>query len=124
MLWLMTMLDPDDSRPAYKQVADLLRAEIADGQLGPGQQLPTHKTLGAQYGVSVETAKRALRELQADGLIITRQGKGSFVRRGPGGELESTLDADGIAARLARLNDELESVKERLTVLEAGQAGE
>jgi DNA-binding transcriptional regulator YhcF (GntR family) len=76
----MALLDPDDTRPPYAQVVDLLRQEIEQGVLQPGEKLPTHQDLVAQYGVSVGTIKRALGELQGAGLIISRQGQGAFVR--------------------------------------------
>jgi DNA-binding transcriptional regulator YhcF (GntR family) len=77
---LMSVLDPDDSRPPYVQVVDALRQEIERGDLEPGVKLPTHQQLVAQYGVSLGTVKRALGELQGAGLVVSRQGQGAFVR--------------------------------------------
>ncbi|MGH8931921.1 MAG: GntR family transcriptional regulator [Egibacteraceae bacterium] len=74
------LLDPDDTRPPYAQVVDTLRREIEQGVLPPGAKLPTHQELRSQYGVSVGTIKRALGELQGAGLVISRQGQGTFVR--------------------------------------------
>ncbi|MGI9002026.1 MAG: GntR family transcriptional regulator [Pseudonocardia sp.] len=58
------LLDPDDPRPTYAQVADALRCEIEQGTLRPGAKLPTHQQLVSRYGVSVGRVKRALGELQ------------------------------------------------------------
>lgn len=76
----MLTLDPDDTRPPYAQVADVIRQEIEQGVLAPGAKLPTHQQLAAQYEVSIGTIKRALGELQGAGLILSRQGQGAFVR--------------------------------------------
>jgi DNA-binding GntR family transcriptional regulator len=114
----MATLDPDDSRPSYRQVADRLRAAIESEKLAAGDQLPTHKALADEYGVAVETAKRALGELRVDGLIVTRQGKGSYVRRGQGDEIGSQPEAADIAARVAELSREMAIVKQRLAALE------
>jgi DNA-binding GntR family transcriptional regulator len=114
----MATVDPDDSRPSYRQVADRLRAAIESGKLAPGDQLPTHKALADEFGVAVETAKRALGELRADGLIVTRQGKGSYVRRMQGEEFGIPPETDDVAARVDELSRELEMVKQRLTALE------
>lgn len=76
----MLKLDPDDTRPPYAQVVDVLRREIEQGVLQPGAKLPTHQQLVSRYGVSVGTIKRALGELQGAGLIISRQGQGAYVR--------------------------------------------
>lgn len=73
-------LDPDDPRTPSQQIATKLRAAILTGKLKPGHRLPSQPDLAARYGVARETVKSALRMLQADHLIISRQGSGSFVR--------------------------------------------
>jgi DNA-binding GntR family transcriptional regulator len=73
-------LDPDDSRPPYVQVAAALRAEILVGLLKPGAQLPSRVELAKKYEVAPMTVQSALRELRDDGLIVSRQGSGVFVR--------------------------------------------
>ncbi len=76
----MGKLDPDDARPPYQQLADALRTGIQSGDLAPGEQLPTLQALASEYGVSIGTVKSALGVLRDVGLIVSRQGKGSFVR--------------------------------------------
>ncbi|WP_089299669.1 GntR family transcriptional regulator [Haloechinothrix alba] len=120
----MTTLDAEDARPAYRRVADQLTAAIESGKLAPGDQLPTHKALADEYGVAVETAKRALTELRNAGLVVTRQGKGSYVRRKPDDEERSEPVVSEISARVDELARELERVKERVAALEADSAGE
>lgn len=80
-------LDPEDSRSPSKQIADQLRSAIASGRLRPLAKLPSQKQLSERYGVARETVKAALRQLTAEGLIVSRQGSGSFVsaRTGNGG---------------------------------------
>src|SRR5262245_13769121 len=73
-------LDPDDPRTPSQQIANKLRAAILTGSLKPGDRLPSQPDLPARYGVARETVKAALRHLQADRLIISRQGSGSYVR--------------------------------------------
>lgn len=72
--------DPDDPRPPYLQVAALLRDAIASGQYRPGEQLPSRAQLAAWHEVSAMTVQNALRELRTEGLIVSRQGQGVFVR--------------------------------------------
>jgi DNA-binding transcriptional regulator YhcF (GntR family) len=76
----MATLDPDDTRPPYAQVVDVLRREIEQGERQPGDKLPPHRELASHYGVSIGTIKRALGELQGAGLVVSRQGQGAFVR--------------------------------------------
>ena len=67
-------------KPAYAQVADELRAAIRGGRFVPGSQLPSYEALMKQYGVSITVVRSAVRELKTEGLVITHQGKGAFVR--------------------------------------------
>ncbi|MGH8258135.1 MAG: GntR family transcriptional regulator, partial [Steroidobacteraceae bacterium] len=71
-----------DSRPMYLQLIDQIRRRIAVGDWHAGYELPSIRTLAADVSVSVITVKRAYLELERAGLIVTRQGKGSFVADG------------------------------------------
>lgn len=73
-------LDPDDPRPPYVQIANALRAAILTKQLAPGEQLPSGNELAKRYSVARMTVQQALRVLRDDGLIVSRQGSGVFVR--------------------------------------------
>jgi GntR family transcriptional regulator len=72
-------VDERTSRPLYRQVADELRVQIQERQLAPGRQLPTEATLMDRYGVSRNTIRLALGVLRTEGLVVTGQGRGSFV---------------------------------------------
>jgi len=60
-------------------IAGKLRARIKDGALQPGDQLPGHRDLAAEFGVSLSSAREAISMLVGDGLIETRAGRGTFV---------------------------------------------
>jgi GntR family transcriptional regulator, frlABCD operon transcriptional regulator len=68
-----------DSVPLYLQVKHRLEAEIRDGRYRPGTALPTEPQLCELYGVSRITVRRAISELQDEGLLEKRHGKGTFV---------------------------------------------
>jgi len=74
------MTDPQSDRPAYRQVADRLRSPIESGEWPAGYRLPSESQLMAQFGVSRVTVRLAVGALRVEGLILTRQGRGSFVR--------------------------------------------
>lgn len=76
----MTTLDRDDPRPPYRQMADILRAAILTGKIRPGEKLPSGPELAEQYDVSKVTAQQAVRELRNEGLVVSRQGSGVYVR--------------------------------------------
>ncbi len=70
-------------RPRHEQISGILRAQIESGEYGPDDKLPSESQLGAQFGVSRITVRRALHTLEGESLIYRRQGLGSFVRSRP-----------------------------------------
>jgi GntR family transcriptional regulator len=96
-----------DRRPMYVQIVEQVRHRIAVGDWAPGHELPSIRALAVASQVSVITIKRAYFDLEREGLIVTRQGRGSFVADAPNlgthvhdDELETHLSA---AADLARV---------------------
>ena len=63
----------------YQDVIDALLQRIASGALPPGAMLPSEVQLGKELGVAQGTARKAVMELEARGLIQRTQGRGSFV---------------------------------------------
>lgn len=75
----MTVINPNNPLPLYAQVKAALQREI-ESTMTPGQNLPIEPELEKRFGVSRVTIRRALEELESDGLIIRKQGRGTFVR--------------------------------------------
>jgi len=67
-------------RPVYPRIAEAIRVRISKGEFPPGSQVPSEGTLCAEFGVSRNTLRRALTELESDGLIAAVPGKGRIVR--------------------------------------------
>jgi GntR family transcriptional regulator len=109
-------------RPAYVQVADQLREAIRSGQFAPGSQLPSYEALMKKFDVSITVVRSAVRELKAEGLVFTHQGKGAFVRDPlpPPGERQAGQDDAfrAVMAQLRSLQDDLDRVDERLSRIE------
>ncbi|MFK7802385.1 MAG: PLP-dependent aminotransferase family protein [Anaerolineae bacterium] len=63
----------------YRQVAEQIRAQIHTGRLPSGTRLPTVRSLSAELGVTPLTVHNAYNELQADGLIDSVVGRGTYV---------------------------------------------
>jgi len=75
-------LTPVDARaptPLYHQIYVILRDKIANGTYGTGARIPGEQQLACAFGVSRITAKRAVDELAADGLVVRRRGSGTTV---------------------------------------------
>ncbi len=76
------LISQADGRPMYLQLMEQIRRRIAAGDWPAGYELPSIRALAADVSVSVITIKRAYLELEREGVIVTRQGKGSFVADG------------------------------------------
>ncbi len=68
-----------DRTPPYEQVAEHYRAAIRGGRLAAGDELPSTRSLAAEWGLATSTAQRALELLQAEGWIESRPGRPSVV---------------------------------------------
>jgi GntR family transcriptional regulator len=99
----------------YRQIMEQIRARIAAGDWPAGKELPSIRALAAALSVSVITVKRAYLDLEAEGVIVTRHGKGSFVAEAAdlaceiqNQKLDEHLDAAaGIARQLGLSAEEL-----------------
>jgi LacI family transcriptional regulator len=65
-----TKLAPAKDEGSYSWVAEQLRQVIAAGEVRAGSPLPSTKDIGSRYGVSAETARRAAKQLETEGLLV------------------------------------------------------
>ena len=77
------MSDTTDGRSLQLRIADAIRAGIASGQYPPGSKLPGLPALAQTYKASLVTVRLALARLRQEGLIMSQQGVGNFVREQP-----------------------------------------
>lgn len=77
------VVSPRSELPVYVQVAAALRGRIAEGDPAPGEELPSEPDLAYEFGVGKDTIRRALAVLRGEGLVETRRGYRSRVRRQP-----------------------------------------
>lgn len=66
--------------PAYQRIADGIRRKLANGELAPGDRLPTAAELATQWNVSGAVVTQALGTLKAEGLLESQPARGTFVR--------------------------------------------
>ncbi|MFK0117501.1 winged helix-turn-helix domain-containing protein [Streptomyces sp. NPDC090994] len=88
--------DPASHVYVYVQVVHHIAEQIRSGRLPVGARLPAERDLAEQYGVAVNTVRRAIRELRDRGLLITVPVKGTFVRAEES-PADPPQDADGDA---------------------------
>ena len=72
-------INRDLDEPAYSQLANILRRQIAKGTFRPGDQLPSEAQLCRRYGISPMTVRRTINLLADQGVVSTAQGRGTFV---------------------------------------------
>jgi GntR family transcriptional regulator len=75
--------DTTDGRSLQLRIADAIRAGITSGQYPPGSKLPGLPALAQTYKASLVTVRLALARLRQEGLIMSQQGVGNFVRDQP-----------------------------------------
>ena len=95
-------IDNASSRPVYRQIIDQIKRDIAMGRLIKDEKLPTVRQLAAQLAINPNTIAKAYRQLESEGIIVTRPGAGAFIAN-----LDSNLSR---AVRKRLLSDELERI--------------
>ncbi|MGW1375681.1 GntR family transcriptional regulator [Streptomyces sp. NPDC002446] len=75
------MIEFAPDRPRWRQVADVIRARIADGTYQPGTRVPSVVEMLEEFGIATTTGQKVHRGLRSEGLIYTEPGMGSFVAK-------------------------------------------
>lgn len=114
-------IDANDPRQPYMQVAEALQAAITSGEMQPGEQLPSIRELADRHGVAPATIQRSLDVLRRRGVIVSWQGRGSFVREPDSSTTSAPQDAptfDEVMRHLGQIQDHLRRLDERVTEIE------
>lgn len=74
-------IDPNSPVPIYQQIAAYIRRAVAAGVYRPGEMIPSLRTLALELVVNPNTVQRAYEQLEREGLIHARKGRGMFVAR-------------------------------------------
>ncbi len=103
--------------PIYLQVVEQVKQRLAAGQLKPGDQLPTVRSLALELRVNFNTIARAYRILDEAGIISTQQGRGTYIMDSPPPEISESMRRQALqeltrrylsdAAKLKAGSDEL-----------------
>ncbi|MDO5504639.1 MAG: GntR family transcriptional regulator [Actinomycetia bacterium] len=102
---MLIRISESSGTPIYRQVADGVRQEIAHGRLAPGERLPPARDLAEALGVNMHTVLHGYQDLQHEGLIHLRRGRGAVVAEGaaPAANLNIAVAEFADAARQAGL---------------------
>lgn len=72
----------NNKEPIYLQIVDLVKKNIATGDLVPNEKLPSVREMSKDLGVNPNTLQRSYGELERLGITYTRRGMGSFISAG------------------------------------------
>ncbi len=95
-------IDNASERAVYLQIIDQVKRDVALGRLAKEERLPTVRQLSQQLTINPNTIAKAYRQLEQEGIIITRSGAGAFIAN-----LDSGLSR---AVRRKLICDELERI--------------
>lgn len=116
---LYIVLSNSSDLPIYEQIKEQVKTQILSGELSENEMLPSLRQLAKDLKISVLTTTRAYNELEEEGFITSRQGKGFFVM--PRGsdllreqlikDVETNLNNAILSAQRASMTDGLMSRK-------------
>src|SRR5262249_53378671 len=111
------LIEPVKRSRIYEHIVEQIRALIREGSWAPGDQIPPERELAERFRVSRTSVREALRALEMQGVIESRQGGGTFVR-----SAEPELLIPPLASVILRGQRELGEVLEVRELLEPGVA--
>lgn len=76
----MKIIDYQDSRPIYEQIAESFKMQILKGILQADEQMPSVRSLAMEMSTNPNTVQKAYTELEREGFIYTVKGRGNFVK--------------------------------------------
>jgi GntR family transcriptional regulator len=103
-------IDRNSYEPAYAQLVNILRRQVAAGTFRPGDRLPSEAQLCQRYEVSPMTVRRAINILADQGVVNAVQGRGTFVK---------PLELGAAAFDLRELQDLFGNARTDVRILEA-----
>ena len=95
-------IDNASDRPVYQQIIDHVKRDIALGRIIKNEKLPTVRQLAGQIAINPNTIAKAYRQLEQQGIIVTKAGAGAFVAN-----LDSNLSR---SVRKKLISEELERI--------------
>jgi GntR family transcriptional regulator len=80
---MLFAINPTDGLPIYRQLVRQVKHAVASGALRPGEKMPSQRDLATELVINHLTVKKAYEVLEADGIITTVRGRGTFVVENP-----------------------------------------
>jgi len=108
---MLITMDVHSGVPAYRQLVDQIRLQVAGGRLKPGDEIPSTRALSAELGLNPMTISRAYALLEEEGILERRPGLPLVVRARSG-----ATSATARSAQLAKALRPVASVARQLGI--------
>lgn len=95
---LVLQIDFRSGLPIYTQIVNQVQAQVVNGSLKPGDQLPTVRALAEELRVNFNTVARAYRLLDEERIISTQQGRGTYITEIPPPKVSERLRKEMLEA--------------------------
>jgi GntR family transcriptional regulator len=99
---LTLQIDFRSGLPIYTQIVNQVQAQVAGGNIKPGDQLPTVRALAEELRVNFNTVARAYRILDEARIISTQQGRGTYITEIPPPNVREKLRKETLEALTQR----------------------
>ena len=99
---MQIQIDFRSPQPIYLQIVEQIRQKVINGELKPGDQLPTVRQMAADLRVNFNTVARAYRLLDEAGLISTQHGRGTYIWELPDSETTNQIRQQNLASLTRR----------------------
>ena len=114
---MLITIEPTEARPIYLQIMDEIRRAIALALIRPDEPLPSVRQLATELRINPNTVQQAYRELERDGTVYVKRGRGTFVARRESADEERKSLARAVAERALR-----EAFRQGVSVEELSEA--
>ncbi len=100
-------VDTRNRKPIYEQLVDNIRQSVLRGELLPGEQLPSVRSLAGELAINPNTIQKAYAELEHRGVICSLPGRGSFISEDIAGLTDSNREriVSELTSKLAEARD-------------------
>jgi len=99
-------LDLHSDFPIYQQIVDQIKAQITNGEIQPGDQLPTVRALATDLRINFNTVARAYRILDEERVISTQQGRGTYITDVPPAKVSKRMRREALDSLTSRYLNE------------------
>ena len=99
--------------PEYQRLIDRIRASITAGEYPLGEAIPSTATLAERTGVSTQVVRRAVGQLEADGILEGHPGKGVYVKAMPADADNERQDLKDLGRQVGELQQQVRELADR-----------